>query len=316
MKKMLYILFLSVFFSSFLIVSAQYNISVRLGAYCEGVGLVYSPSTPLTEGNTYSVSDWTLPSGYASVQPLFNALIGSTFVIESGALTEDIQVDWILYNINCSNGKYLPNGSVTETVFNGYFVVSHLVGGTWTQVEPYNFVSGKYAVLSLKNTLAFQNLLNSIMPGGAGLLGFYFYGNSEFNSNGLTFTSPDPITDVNQFWVIKAAHFSQIVGGNKNQVTGINDHNNSIPSVFGLSQNYPNPFNPSTIIEYSLPQKSNVEISVYNILGIKVATIVKSTKEAGSYKVEFNGAELGSGLYIYELKTDKTTISRKMLLLK
>ena len=316
MKKMLYILFLSVFCSSFLTISAQHNISIRLGANCAS-GIAYSPYSDITEGTTYTVGDWALPSSYQLIQPIYDALKGSTFVIESGALTEDIQIDWILWNMNCSSGVYLPNGTLTETVFNGYFLIKHKVADVWTPMEPYAFSNGKRAILSLKNSAAFQNLVSGI-TGGALQMAFAYFNKSTntFDLTGLTFTPPSPLTDPNAFWVLSAAHFSNIVGGNQHQITGINDNVNPAPTAFGLKQNYPNPFNPSTVIEYSLPEKSNVEINVYNILGVKLATLVKSPKEAGVYKVEFNASELSSGLYIYELKTNKSTISRKMLLLK
>jgi hypothetical protein len=113
-----------------------------------------------------------------------------------------------------------------------------------------------------------------------------------------------------------SSYIDPIGGYTQIQVTGIKEKNKFIPNVLGLKQNYPNPFNPTTVIEYSLPEKSYVELNIYNLLGVKVATLDKSIREAGIYKVEFDGSDLSSGLFIYELKTDKVTISRKMLLLK
>jgi hypothetical protein len=322
MRKMLNLLFLLVLSSSFFTVYAQHQVSIRVGADCAvgpTTGIVFpTPYTNITEGATYTVEGGTLPSGYSYVQTLFNALRGSTFQLEGSSLTEDVQVDWVLWNLSCENGVYLPTGSLLETVFNSNFIVYHQVGPLWIPVEPYQFENGKKAILSLKNTTAFQNLINTTIPNGdAGLLYFAYYVNSSFDDAGLTFIPPASLTDTSQFWVIKASHFSNIVGGNKSQITGISNNNNlKLPSAFELKQNYPNPFNPSTIIEYALPERANVELNVYNILGVKVATLVKSVKEAGIYKVEFNGANLSSGLYIYELKTNKITLLGKMLLLK
>lgn len=315
MKKILYILFLLISCSSFLQLSAQHNIAIRLGANCTNQSTVFSNYTNFTEGTTYTVADWTLPSNYSLVQPLYNALKGSTFLLQLGALTEDIQIDWVLWNINCSNGVYLPNGSLTQTVFNGYFVVYHKVGGVWTPLEPYPFSGGKKAVLSLKNTLAFQTLLTGI-TGGALNLAFTYFVNNTFDPTGLTLTAPTSLTDTSQFWVVTAAHFSNLIGGNKNQITGINDPASSVPTSYDLTQNYPNPFNPSTIIQYSIPVRTIVELSVFNILGVKVASLVNSVKEAGTYSVQFDASKLGSGLYIYELRTNNFNLSRKMLLLK
>ena len=85
---------------------------------------------------------------------------------------------------------------------------------------------------------------------------------------------------------------------------------------FTLSQNYPNPFNPGTIISYSLQKMSNVKITVYDLLGHEVATLVNGMKPAGTYKVRFDGSNLSSGIYIYKLQSEGKVISRKMALIK
>ncbi len=74
-----------------------------------------------------------------------------------------------------------------------------------------------------------------------------------------------------------------------------------IPSAYLLKQNYPNPFNPSTTIEFSIPEESFVEVKVYNILGKEVATLAYNTYSSGSYKVDFNGEDLSSGIYIAKI---------------
>lgn len=89
-----------------------------------------------------------------------------------------------------------------------------------------------------------------------------------------------------------------------------------VPVEFNLAQNYPNPFNPSTIISFSIPQASNVNLSVFNILGEKVATLISEIKDAGSYEVEFNPTNLTSGIYIYKLEAGSFNSFKKMMLLK
>ena len=86
-------------------------------------------------------------------------------------------------------------------------------------------------------------------------------------------------------------------------------------TAYELSQNYPNPFNPSTKISYSIPHGNNVVLTVYNLLGEEVATLVNEYKESGNYSVEFNGAGLASGIYMYQLKAgNEVTLTKKMLL--
>jgi Secretion system C-terminal sorting domain len=88
------------------------------------------------------------------------------------------------------------------------------------------------------------------------------------------------------------------------------------PLEFELSQNYPNPFNPSTTIKFSLPTTSSVNLSVYNILGEKVITLLDETKEAGVHTINFNASELNSGIYFYKLETVNFLSVKKMSLLK
>jgi Secretion system C-terminal sorting domain len=90
----------------------------------------------------------------------------------------------------------------------------------------------------------------------------------------------------------------------------------AIVSDYQLSQNYPNPFNPSTIIQFSVPSQSMVNLTVYNILGQKVATLINGVKAAGSYEINFNAARLSTGVYIYRLESGNNIITKKMTLLK
>ena len=94
------------------------------------------------------------------------------------------------------------------------------------------------------------------------------------------------------------------------------DHFPVIPDKLILSQNYPNPFNPRTKIVYSLPNDGYVRLSVFNLLGMELRTLVNREQKAGNYEIVFNGTGLASGIYIYVLKNNKKIISKKMLLLK
>jgi hypothetical protein len=88
------------------------------------------------------------------------------------------------------------------------------------------------------------------------------------------------------------------------------------PSKFVLHQNYPNPFNPSTTIEFDIPEKTNVKLIIYDILGREVETIIDKELEPGKYKINFTATNLPSGVYFYTLKTPKFTKTNKMLLIK
>lgn len=90
----------------------------------------------------------------------------------------------------------------------------------------------------------------------------------------------------------------------------------SQPNVFYLGQNYPNPFNPSTNIKYSIPADGNVTLKMYDILGEEVSTLVNEYQQAGTFDVVFDGSNLSSGVYYYQLTSGEITSTKKMMLTK
>ena len=103
----------------------------------------------------------------------------------------------------------------------------------------------------------------------------------------------------------------------KDASTGINEHsNNTLPNSIDLFQNYPNPFNPSTTISFTLSERSNVVLNIYNQLGEKVAVLLNGVKGAGIHNVEWNASKFVSGVYFYELKTEKYRSVKKLSLMK
>lgn len=99
------------------------------------------------------------------------------------------------------------------------------------------------------------------------------------------------------------------------------EHNEMVPAAYNLNQNYPNPFNPATQIEFSLSEKAHVTLSVYNMLGQRVKTLVDQPVQAGIHNVAWNGTnELGetvsNGIYFYRLTSDLGVKTMKMLLMK
>ncbi len=98
--------------------------------------------------------------------------------------------------------------------------------------------------------------------------------------------------------------------------TGIGQFGGEV-NTYSLSSNYPNPFNPTTIIEYSLPQYGFVTLTVYDMLGREIATLVNEEKSAGNYKFEYNAGDLASGIYYYHLNVGNEFVeTRKMVLLR
>ncbi|MBD3257524.1 T9SS type A sorting domain-containing protein [candidate division GN15 bacterium] len=99
------------------------------------------------------------------------------------------------------------------------------------------------------------------------------------------------------------------------------EQGSTLPEGFELGQNYPNPFNPTTTIDYSLPQRSEVRIEIINILGRRVKTLVNEEQAAGEYTVTWDGRDesggaVATGVYFYRLVADDHVATKKMLLLK
>jgi hypothetical protein len=88
------------------------------------------------------------------------------------------------------------------------------------------------------------------------------------------------------------------------------------PIDFKLNQNYPNPFNPGTTIKVSLPVASEITLKIFDMLGNEISEIARGYHNSGNYTFNFDGKDLASGVYIYQLKYDGGIISKKMMLMK
>ena len=103
--------------------------------------------------------------------------------------------------------------------------------------------------------------------------------------------------------------------------TGLSTDADLVPDVYALGQNYPNPFNPSTQIRYALPEQSKVVLTVYDMLGRKVRTLVNGVQDAGYRTVMWNatsdvGTPVSAGMYIYTIRAYEFYQVKKMILLK
>ena len=101
-----------------------------------------------------------------------------------------------------------------------------------------------------------------------------------------------------------------------NTITQVVEEQKNIPGFYSLKQNYPNPFNPSTTIEFSISERGYVTIKIYDILGKEVSTLVNEDKQPGSYEIKFNGTNLSSGIYFYELRAGNFFDVKKFILMK
>jgi len=281
------------------------TVFLKLCINCQGIGTMDLREDIVLEGEVYTIKNTVITDPrFVNAQPFIDAVAGSKFVIEDGALNENITIDWFFWNIDCSNGTFITFGG-NNLFFNGYYVVNN-------SPNQYNFANGKVARFTIPKSEKFDSLLimNGINPDSA--LVFMFANGMSGDTLGLNSFQPDTTV------VFEASHFSQILGGDKAlySILSSEDQESSIPTQFSLRQNYPNPFNPSTTIEYGLPERTFVELKIFNILGKEVATLVNSTQEAGMHNVTFDASKLTSGVYLYKIKTSKFTEFKKMILLK
>jgi hypothetical protein len=182
-----------------------------------------------------------------------------------------------------SFGYLAQNGDIIIVNGNGYIVFSDEDRGNFAilyKFDPTNF--------SVKDSIMFS--------------GHYWCGFKYYDNLGLFFVMYDRKLGKTTVYKIK----DRFTYADRSE----------IPQKFALYQNYPNPFNPSTTISYDLPERARVKLSVYNILGQEVATLVNAEQEPGRYSVNFDASDLPSGIYFYTLQTPYFTKTNKMVLVK
>jgi Secretion system C-terminal sorting domain len=107
----------------------------------------------------------------------------------------------------------------------------------------------------------------------------------------------------------------QAMGTKLKKETGDNELS-GLPTEYGVDQNYPNPFNPTTQINYRLPEKNQVSLQIYDILGNLVSTLVDEEMDAGYHSVVWNASGLSSGVYFYTIRSGSFITTKKLVLLK
>ncbi len=119
------------------------------------------------------------------------------------------------------------------------------------------------------------------------------------------------------YWRVRAINIagSSAYSANNNFTTDIKAET-ELPKSYSLNQNYPNPFNPATSISFSLPERSSIVLAVYNQLGQRIDVLANGIFAAGNHSISWNAGKFNSGVYFYELKTEKFRSLKKLILLK
>ncbi len=289
--------------------ATEYTVSYQINVTDPCTGNIYtlqSQSGSFMTGTSFTVGATTLPANLANWQNLYDALVGSEFGIESGALNENITIGINLLDFNCAVQNQYLNPDLF--MFLGISVITE--SGQVTPInEFFHFNPGKRAYIKIPRSNAL-NALFATLNLSYNNIAFGYYVAGLYTSAGLSFEVT--ATHVNLY----LTHFSKFGGGRGSIVSVEEELISGVPTGFDLSQNYPNPFNPTTKIKYSITENGIVSLRVYNINGEEVTNLVDTYKTPGVYEVTFNAASLPSGVYFYRLTQNNKTITKKMSLIK
>jgi uncharacterized delta-60 repeat protein len=139
-----------------------------------------------------------------------------------------------------------------------------------------------------------------------------FYNNSENTGDEPVGIGLDNLGNIYVAGSSKFAYLALKYG----QVTDVEQTDSNIPGKFSLLQNYPNPFNPNTTIEFSIPDANQTTITIYNSIGQEVMVLLSDYLSSGSYRINFSGENLSSGVYFYRLEVENFVSTKKMILMK
>ncbi|MFC1490102.1 T9SS type A sorting domain-containing protein [Candidatus Latescibacterota bacterium] len=252
----------------------------------------------LEEGQSKEVADVPAPLDYVN---------GTKIFIPENSLNEDIIITLKIPDVAVVN-------IFQQTIAFPDSILSALefeVEADGIVVHPY------YFALPIEVTLPYNEALLANMGITTDDIGMYYLTDTgELDENGIT----DLVIDEENGLIhAKVAHLSDVVIAEKPAVPSSVSEN--MPIGFSLMANYPNPFNPTTTISFNTAELSNVNVSIYNMLGQHVKTLVNEIKPAGTYSVVWNGrnesgAAVTSGMYLYRFEAGSYSESRKLMLMK
>jgi hypothetical protein len=299
--------------------AGKWNKSVLLTAKLQESGLAGNTNLPnqtiqFYVDNKFVNSGTTNASGVASLM--------YTIPQDSAAQSISVQQDSVAHTLSASYGGDVNYNSQSGT--GKLTVVRHV---TSIAVTPSIAVFGQPVVFTAtlsdndnnKKGISNEALMFKISENQSPIP----LDRATTNANGiasLTFTIPqDSVASSHTIYAVYSgdANYSPQSGtGLLTFTLTVVDNALNIPAKFDLLQNYPNPFNPTSTIRYDIPKTTLVNISVFDMLGRKINTLVNEQKNPGHYEIVFDAREFASGIYIYRIKTDSFTQSKKMILMK
>lgn len=242
--------------------------------------------------NLSNLSDLGIENNNLEDLPDLNSLTNlSWLVIQDNRFTfEDIESN---IGVASQSFTYSPQDSVGENLdttfnINDYFEFSVTVGGTANQYQ------------WTKDATDIPGATDSV----------YVISNVAVSDAG------EYICKITNTIATDLTLYSKAVNVEVIDPSGFNNEISNLPKTFQLYQNFPNPFNPETQIKFAIPHTSHVKIEIYNLAGQHIETMLNAKTSAGYHSIEFNANHLSSGLYLYSIKTDAYSATKKMLLIK
>jgi len=322
---------------------SKWNVVLQTGQNDGGFNnIIFSRSNPLIGGTladeiyvtTNGGNNWTMKStGVVGVSSAQNSLMFIDqnffgFGLKNGAsrvrMSPDGGVTWSTKNLNLS-GNYTSGFTFKSDKMIGLSSTSSSMpyiarttdgGTTWNTIDIGAGLSGTTTIKWVPGTTVVYIL------GSNGAI-------KRSTNDGLTWVSLPTagVTGLNHFDFNKVNNVicGYAVSTNGSVIrlqdsilyylTGVGNSGEA-PSKYQLYQNYPNPFNPSTTIKFTVPEKSNVVISLFDITGREIMKVIENEFSAGNHEIQFNAEKLSSGTYFYRIKAGSFTDVKQMVLIK
>jgi Secretion system C-terminal sorting domain/CARDB len=288
------------------------------GPVGDDVGMTVPLGFSFNYKGTYYNQVWLCTNGFMIMGPTGTTAFTNDLCTTDPTALNMIAPFWDDLNTNVSgNIQYVTQGSAPSRVFIAQFTNVGFHSGTgnvtfqmklWETSNVIEFIYGP----AVNNPAATGSIGINAPPGGPGNFVSITPGSNCAN----TIISTSTCNNIVPYNIASGTYYGC-------GYEGITQNENTVPAAYSLEQNYPNPFNPSTQIQFASPKASIVKLVVYDLLGRIVKTLVNEYKEAGTYKVDFDGTKLASGVYFYKLEsrqvgssTGDFTAVKKMLLVK
>jgi photosystem II stability/assembly factor-like uncharacterized protein len=284
--------------------------------------IIYAAAMKGSEGNYYTYlfrsndtgRTWVLlpsiPPGRVAVSTR-----GTLFVTSGNLFSRSLDSGFTWATLQFDASQLFVNKVVTGAPDEVYLATSHGVffspdtGNTWQKLSVGLSDSSIRSVAISEEGILFAGSnagrVFRLLPGSV---------RWELYSSGLDAGAINDLT-IDSFGYLYAATDNGVFR-TLHTITSVKERSTIVPTNVLLEQNFPNPFNPSTTIRYALPRKLHATLTVFNILGQQVASLVDGDQEAGYHEVQFNGSGLASGVYFYRIQAGRFVETRKLLLVR